>query len=97
MKAMKESATYQAILEEGRAIGWEKGYAIGMARTWEKGYAEGRILGAKRILIRLGRLRFGPLPRTLQRKLKAIADMEKLYEMVDRLLVVSTWDEFIGD
>jgi hypothetical protein len=87
---MRESWTYQAILEEGKAIGRE------MARA--EAYRGGRVERSHRILIRLVRKRFGRLSRTLQSKeIEAIHDMERLDKMLDRLLVVSSWDELFGD
>jgi len=87
---MRESWTYQAILEEGRA----EGRAIAQAEARR----EGRVEQSHRILIRLGRKRFGRLSRTLQwKKIQAIHDMEMLDKMLDRLLVVSSWDELFGD
>lgn len=58
---------------------------------------EGRIEGAKRILLRLGRQRFGPPPRALQRKVNAIEDLKRVRKIVDRMLVAPNWDELIGD
>ncbi|HEY8749106.1 MAG TPA: hypothetical protein VIM11_14075 [Tepidisphaeraceae bacterium] len=49
---MKESVTYQAIIEEGEAKGIVKGMV--------KGNAEGRVEEARSLVLRLGNRRFGP-------------------------------------
>jgi hypothetical protein len=51
VKNMKESVTYQEILEEGEAIGFQKGDVVGLL----KGKAE----EARRLLLRQGSKRFG--------------------------------------
>jgi hypothetical protein len=50
---------------------------------------------AKRILLRIGRQRFGPPRRAIEAKTKAPADVEKIEEMTDRILIVSSWDELV--
>jgi len=65
--------------------------------TYQAILAEGRAEGAKYVLLSIGRQRFGPPPRSLQRKLNAIADLEKLFEIAKRLLAVLSWDELIID
>ncbi len=81
---MKESVTYQAIVEEGEI----------------KGRAEGRVEGMVRArqddLLRLGRRRFGaPNPDT-ETVLRAVADPERLARFLDALLDVSSWDELLA-
>jgi predicted transposase YdaD len=88
VRGMKESSTYQAILNEGRA----EGRAEGIAQGKEEGWAE----GAKRILLRQGRKRFGPPRRGIVSNINAIRDATKIEELADRILVVSSWDELIG-
>ena len=81
---MKESVTYQKILSEGRAEGRAEG------RT------EGRAEGAKRILKRLGSKRLGkPEPR-IEAEIDAIADLEKLEQLSDRVLEVTDWEELLA-
>jgi len=65
--------------------------------TYQAILREGRAEEAKRILLRLGRQQFGPTSRAIQSQLKAIVDVEKIEELADRILVVSSWDELIGD
>jgi predicted transposase YdaD len=84
VRGMKESSTYQAIKREGRAEGMAKGIAKGMA------------VEAARILLRHGCQRFGPPPRPIGSKIKAIQDLKELEELTDRVHVVSSWDELFG-
>jgi predicted transposase YdaD len=82
--AMKESVTYQAILEEGEA----------------KGKAEGRLEGkaeeARRILLLLGQRRFGEPSPEETAALEALTEVDKLEELTVRLLHVASWRELLG-
>jgi predicted transposase YdaD len=82
--SMKESSTYQAILEEGRVEGRLEGRA------------EGAIAEARRVLRRLGDRRFGvPDPRT-DAAISAIADLTRLEELLDHVLTASSWEDLLG-
>jgi len=84
VRAMKESVTYQAIVEEG--------YIKGEA----KGKAKGAILGRRAALLRIGAKRFGPAdPQTLL-KLESIQSCDQLDDLVDRCLIVSNWAELLA-
>ncbi len=73
---MRESVTYQAILEEGR----------------EEGYVE----GLHRMILRLGRRRFGEADETVRQRIEAIRDIVVLEDLSERLVIVSSWDELIA-
>jgi predicted transposase YdaD len=61
-----------------------------------EGRAEGRAEGAKRILKRLGSKRLGkPEPR-IEAEIDAIADLEKLEQLSDRVLEVTDWEELLA-
>jgi predicted transposase YdaD len=85
---MKESVTYQAILEEGMAEGKAKGMAEGKA----KGMAE----EARRVLQLLGREQFGEPSAKMAALLDAVTDLGRLEALVIRLLHVKTWEELLG-
>jgi predicted transposase YdaD len=84
VRAMEESVTYQAILRKGRAVGLVEGKA------------EGKAEGAKQLLLRMGRKRFGPPePQTIA-AIEAIAELERVEQLADRLLDVASWDELLA-
>ena len=77
---MKESVTYQAILEEGEA----------------KGEFKGMLRARQDDLLRLGRRRFGVPGADTESALRSVADTERLTRFVDALLDVSSWDELLA-
>jgi predicted transposase YdaD len=76
---MKESTTYQAILEEGEAIGEAKGKAE----------------EARKMLLLQGRERFGEPSAKVVALLDAVTDLSRLEALLIRLLHVKTWDELL--
>ena len=81
---MKESVTYQAILEEGEAIGVAKGKAEGKAEE------------ARKMLLLQGRDRFGEPSAKIVALLDAVTELRRLEALVIRLLHVKTWEELLG-
>jgi predicted transposase YdaD len=81
---MRDSTTYQAILREGEA----KGKAAGKA--------EGKAEEAKNLLLRLGRKHLGSPPGNVEVKIQAMADVEKLEELAERVYDVASWDELFN-
>jgi hypothetical protein len=71
VRAMRESDTYLAILDEGR------------------------VEEARKIILRLGRKRFGPPDESSLAFLNALSDPEKLEALSERLLDVSSWQELL--
>jgi predicted transposase YdaD len=84
VRAMKESATYQAIIQEGREVGREEGRE------------EGRVEEARAILLRQGTKRFGPPAPQAQAALEAITAIDRLELMSERLLDVESWAELLA-
>jgi hypothetical protein len=80
VKAMKESTTYQAIVEEGR----------------EMGRAEGAVKEARAIILRLATLRFGAPDAQKISTLNSITSLERLDIVADRVMYVSNWDELLA-
>jgi hypothetical protein len=76
VRGMRESTTYQAILDEGRH--------------------EGRKESDQATILRLGRQKFGSPNDTITTALTAIADVERLERMIDRLLIASSWEELLA-
>jgi hypothetical protein len=77
---MKESVTYQAILEEGAAIG----------------EARGKAEEARKILLLQGRARFGDPPPEVRAALDSMSDVRKLEELTVRLLQAASWQELLA-
>ena len=77
---MKESVTYQAILEEGEA----------------KGRSEGAIAEAKTFFLRLGQGRFGPPGARVRSVLEGITDVERLEALGQRVYTVASWEELLS-
>jgi predicted transposase YdaD len=84
--SMKESSTYQAILEEGRAEGIAQGMAQGMA----KGLAETR-----KMLRVAGTRLFGPPDVQTATAIEAIEDLARLEDLRDRLETARSWQELL--
>jgi hypothetical protein len=80
MNILKDSSFYQVLLKEGREVGLR----------------EGEIKGARKLLIRMGRIRFGRLPRTTRATIEAIDDLDRLERLADRILTATSWDELLA-
>jgi predicted transposase YdaD len=80
VSSMKESVTYQAILEGGE----------------EKGVLKGALAEARKIVLRLGGKRFGPPNAQATAALERIADIGRLEELSERLLSAGSWQELLG-
>ena len=61
----------------------------------EEGRVKGQIQEAMRIILRLGRKRFGDAGDAVRSRLEVISDLERLESLGDRLLIVSSWDELL--
>ena len=77
---MKESTTYQAILEEGKA----------------EGEAKGKAEEARRMLLLLGREQLGEPSAKIVARLDAVTDLSQLEALGLRLLHVKTWEELLS-
>ena len=78
---MKESVTYQAIIEEGRVLGVEAG------RTDE----------ARRILLAQGTKSFGKPSAKVRKAIGAISEPAVLEGLATRLLDVESWSELLAE
>jgi predicted transposase YdaD len=78
--SMKESSTYQAILEEGRA----------------EGRIEGAVAEAKRTLRFLGDDAFGPPDSRAAAAIERLEDLPQLEEMLRRVRTAGGWPEVLG-
>jgi hypothetical protein len=58
---------------------------------------EGRVHEARKLILRLGQARFGPPGEETRKAIEAIADLEPLERLFDRLLSVSNWSELLAE
>lgn len=93
---MKESSTYQAILQEGEALGEGRGRIEGEAVGRVEGEAVGRMEGERTLLLRLGTRRFGEPNEITLNAVRAIATLEALDQLSDKLLEVESWAELLA-
>ncbi len=70
---MKESVTYQAIIEEGEA--------------------KGRLDEARRLVLRAGNRRLGPVTPGAQTLVDSLVTVEQLETLHDRVMEIESWDE----
>ena len=91
MVDLRDSSTYQLIVEEGMAQGIAKGMAQGMAQ----GKAEGKAEGFRTMLLQIGSRRFGSPSAAAQKSLGAIDDIARLHRMGERVLDVANWQELL--
>lgn len=77
---MKESSTYQAIVEEGR----------------QEGRRQGALIEAKKLLRLVGDRRFGAPDIGIAQAIEAIDDVARLEDMAWRLADATSWQELLG-
>lgn len=61
-----------------------------------KGEVQGRAGEARRILIRHGTRKFGPPDEQAKAHIAALADLDRLQDLIDRVLDVASWDELLA-
>jgi hypothetical protein len=80
IRGIEESSVYQGILRKGEA----------------KGRAEGAVADARQVLLRLGRRKLGPPGEKVEAEITALGDLDRLHDLIDRILDVSSWDELLS-
>ena len=75
---MKESTTYQAILQEGRVEGLQEGRVEGLQEGREEGQHMGLIAARQEDLLDIIRERFGSVPELVEARIRATDDSAKL-------------------
>jgi predicted transposase YdaD len=78
--AMKESVTYQMIVEEGR----------------QEGRQQGQLQGIHKTLFIQGKVRFGKATPSVEAQLQQIVDLGRLERMSEQLLQVNSWEELLA-
>jgi predicted transposase YdaD len=85
---IEESSVYQGILRKGEIKGRIEGRA--------EGRAEAAIEYGRTTLLRHGSKKLGPPDERFERAIAALDDLDRLNELIDRVLDVSTWDELMA-
>jgi predicted transposase YdaD len=62
----------------------------------KRGEAKGRVEEAREVLLRQGRKKLGPPGEKVEAEITALADLDRLHDLIDRILDVSTWDELLA-
>jgi hypothetical protein len=78
---MKESVTYQAIIQEGMA----------------EGLAKGEVNEARKILLLFGRDHLGEPPARVLAAINALADVRQLEDLTVRVHDAASWQALLGD
>lgn len=81
---MRESSTYQAILEEGRQLGLQKGRS------------EGAVAETKKLLRQWGEDAFGIPDVQTATAIERLNDLPRLEELLRRVHSVTSWQELLG-
>lgn len=90
---MKESATYQAAVREGVAIGREEGINLGREQGLTLGREAGAIEGIKHLLFRMTVKRLGEPPSRIRERIEGLSDLSLLEDLVERQATAGSWDE----
>jgi hypothetical protein len=64
--------------------------------TYQAIVRKGRLAEARHMLLRLGGKRFGPADEATTAALNAIEDVQRLEELCERILEVSSWQELLS-
>jgi predicted transposase YdaD len=80
IRGIEESSVYQDIFATGEA----------------KGRVEGAAEEAKSALLRLGRKKLGPPSETIEARITALGELDRLNDLLDRVLDVATWDQLLA-
>jgi predicted transposase YdaD len=93
-RVLEDSTTYQWIIKQGLA----KGEAAGFAKGEAEGRAEGEAQEARKLLLRLGRKRFGEPSEAQAAALAGITDLDRLEPLADRVIDadVASWDDLLS-
>jgi predicted transposase YdaD len=88
VRKMRESTTYQAILDEGRAEGLAKGRAEGLS--------EGEAEGMRKLLLLLGRKHLGEPDAAVESAVRSINDRQRLTSLAERVTEVKNWRDLLA-
>ena len=84
IRGIEESTVYQGIFAKGKAEGKAEGNA------------EGKVEEARKILLLQGLRRFGPPGPEVEARIAALGELDRLHELLGRIINVATWDELLS-
>jgi predicted transposase YdaD len=87
IRGIEESSVYQDI--------FAKGLVEGLAEGRAEGFVEGRIDEARQAVLQLGRKKLGQPNEGVRTRIAAIADVDRLNFLLERILEVASWDELL--
>jgi predicted transposase YdaD len=87
IRGIEESSVYQDIFAQGEAKGRVDGR--------DEGRVEGAVEEARKTLLRQGRKKLGPPSETIEARITELADLDRLNDLLDRVLDVATWDQLL--
>jgi predicted transposase YdaD len=93
MKILKESSYYHVIRDEALKEGRTKGRKEGR----KEGVHKGHVAEARKLILRVGKSRFGAPPARVRNAVESIDDLTRLERMSDRILASSSWDELVDE
>ncbi len=82
---MRESVTFQAILQEGRQVGIQEGRQVGIQEGRQEGLQTGQIQGKREMLQRLLTRKFGTLPPQISIQVECLT-MPQLEDLAEAIL-----------
>ncbi len=80
IRGIEESSVYQDIFATGAA----------------KGRLEGAVEEARKTLLRQGRKKLGPPSEATEARITVLDDLDRLNDLLDRILDVATWDQLLA-
>jgi predicted transposase YdaD len=87
IRGIEESSVYQDI--------FAKGHVEGRAQGLAEGFIEGRTDEARQAVLQLGRKKLGQPDDGMRIRIAAIADVDRLNSLLERILEVASWDELL--
>jgi hypothetical protein len=71
-------------------------FAEGYVGVYAESYAGGRIQSARALLLRHGTKKLGPPDERIEVEIAAIGDVDRLHDLIDRVLDASTWADLLA-
>ena len=72
-------------------------YRLAIREGRKEGLELGKIEEARRLILRLGQIRFGPPAEEIRKAIESIEDVDRLERLGDRLIVVASWAELLDE